>query len=93
MRDEKNKHTHQIKIYTMIHQIVHPRFNPLRRAEIHPIGFTDLLDLIVCPREAQHRRVKFRQVGFQNGGGVACGIAGDDDGEKRRTGGSRCLGW
>lgn len=88
-RIKGQEHTHQIEINTMIHQIIHPRFNPRRRAEIYPIGFAHLLDLLVCAREAEHRGVEFRQVGFQDGGGVACGVAGDDDGEESRVWRSR----
>ena len=40
---------HQIKINTMIHQIIHPRLHSLRRTKIHSILLTNVFDLLPCP--------------------------------------------
>lgn len=78
--------THQVKIYTMIHQVIHPRLHPLRRTEIYPILFTDILDLLPCPRQAHQRGVELGEVGFQHRRCVASRVARYEKGKERRSG-------
>ena len=66
----------------MIHQIIHPRLHPFRRAEVHAIELADGLDLFPRTGQAYDRRVELDEVMFQDGGCVARWIAGDEDGEK-----------
>lgn len=44
-----------------------------------------MLDLFPRARKAEHGGVELGKVVFENGGGVACGITGDDEGEERRA--------
>jgi len=77
---EKRTPTHQIKINTMIHQIIHPRLYPGRRAEIDPILLAHIFHLLPRPRQAHNPQVKLAQVVLQHGGGVAGGVARDEEG-------------
>ena len=81
------KHTHQVKINTMIDQVVHPRLHALRRAEVHAVHLAHRLDLLPRARQPDHAGVELLEVGFEDRGGIASGIAGDEDGEERRVGG------
>ena len=72
--------THQIKINTVIHQVIHPGLRPFGRAEIDPVLLAHVLDLLPRARQAQDAWVEFCEVGFQDGGRVARGIAGYEEG-------------
>lgn len=48
--EQRLRLTHDIEIYRMIHQIIHPRLRSLRRTEIHPVRLTHVLDLLPCSR-------------------------------------------
>jgi len=84
--------THQVEIDTMIHQIIHPRRRPLRRAEVDAVFSAHVLDLLPGAREADDRGVEFGEVAVQHGGRVPCGIAGYEDGEERGAWGG-LWGW
>ena len=71
--------THQIEVYTMIHQIIHPRLHTLRRTEIHPVYLTHILDLLPCPRQAYKTRMELRQIMLQNSRRVSGRVTSDKD--------------
>lgn len=75
--------THQIKIYTMIHQIIHPRPYSLWRAEINPIFLTHVLNLFPRSRQAHKTWMKLRQIMLQNSRCVSSGVTSDKEGKKR----------
>jgi len=80
---------HQIKIDTMIDQVILPLLRALGRREIHAIFLTHVFDLFPGAGEADDAGVEFGEVGFEHGGGVAGGVAGDKDGEEGGVGGVR----
>lgn len=59
----------------MIHQIIHPWFRALGRAEIYSIRLAHLPHLFPRAGEPEDQRVEFGQVGFEHRGRVARGIA------------------
>lgn len=74
--------THQIKVDTMIHQVVHPRLRPLWRAKIYPILLTHILNALPRSRQAHDAWMEFCKVGFQNGRRVPRRVTRYEDGEK-----------
>ena len=81
----KQQRTHQIEINTMIHQIIHPRLDPLRRTEIHPIQLADRLDLLPRARQADHVRMELFQIGLEHRRRVSCRITRYEEGEEGRV--------
>ena len=69
----------------MIHQIIHPRLDPLRRTEIHPIQLTDCLDLLPRARQADHVRMELFQIGLEHRRCVSCRITRYEEGEEGRV--------
>lgn len=71
----------------MVDQIVLTLLHARRRAEIHPVLLTHVLDLLPRAGETDDVLVEFREVFGEHGGGVARWVAGYEDGEERREGG------
>lgn len=66
----------------MIDQIIHTLLDALRRAEIHSVFLTHVLDIFPRAREADEIGVEFGEIFFEDGGRVTRGVAGDEDGEE-----------
>ena len=78
----RQKHTHQIKINAMIHQIILTGLHTRGRTKIHTVRFTRVLDLFVRARQADEIWVELREVLLEDGGCVARRVAGDHEGEQ-----------
>jgi hypothetical protein len=78
---------HQIKINTMIDQIVLSLLHSLWRREIHSILLTDILNLLPSSCEADYRGVEFGEVGGEHAWCVPCWVAGYEEREERWEGG------
>ena len=76
--------THEVKIYTVVNKIIHPRFYALGCAEIDPIQLANSFDLFPSPCQANKIGVEFLQIGLENRGGIASRIACYEDRKKRR---------
>jgi len=72
---------HQIKIYTMIHQIILSLLHILRCREINPILLTNVLNLLIRPCQSNNTRMKLGQVFLEDAWSVAGGVAGYEDWE------------
>jgi len=71
---------HQIKVNTMIDQIILAFLDSLWRTKIHSILLTNVFDLFPGAREADYCRVEFGEVGLKDAGGVAGRVAGYEEG-------------
>jgi len=76
--------THEIEIYTVVHKIIHSRFDTLRRAEIDPVQFANGFDLFPSPCQADEVWVKFLQICLENRGSIASRIACYKDRQQSR---------
>ena len=65
----------------MIYQIILPLLHILRRTEINPILLTNILYLLVCPRQPNYTWVKLGEVFLQDTRSVSGRIAGYEDWE------------
>jgi hypothetical protein len=74
--------THQVKVNTVIHQIVLPGLHTARRTKVHPIRLACLLNLLVFARQANEVWVEFFQVLLEHLWVVARGVAGDHEREE-----------
>lgn len=83
---------HQIKINTMIDQVILALLDILGRGEVHAVFLADVLDLVPGAGEAYDRRVELGQVFGEHAGRVARWVAGDEDGEERWEGGGLGIG-
>jgi hypothetical protein len=54
--------THQVKVNTVIHQIILPRLNIRRRRKVHAIRLAHILDLLPRPRHTQNIIMELRQI-------------------------------
>lgn len=72
--------THKVKINTVIHQIILPGFDLLRRRKIHPIRLARILDILIFARQTQHILVKLGQVLLGDLWRISRGITADEDG-------------
>lgn len=71
--------THQVKVNTVIHQIVFARLHISGRAKVHAVLTADVLDLVIGAGQADDARVEFLQVCAQHLGCITSGIAGDEN--------------
>ena len=85
IREVRGPLTHQIKINTMIHQIIHPRFHPFRRTEINPILLTHVLNLLPRPRQPYYPGMELLQIALQHRRGIARWVAGDEERKERSS--------
>lgn len=68
--------THDVKIDGMIDEIILARFDAFGGTEIDAVGSTHVFDLLPGARQADKGGVEFREVFFEDGGGVAGRVAG-----------------
>lgn len=73
---ERKTRTHDVKIDGMIDKIILARFDAFGGTEIDAVGSTHVFDLLPGARQADEGGVEFREVFFEDGGGVAGGVAG-----------------
>ena len=66
--------THQIKINTMIDQIVHPWLHSFGSAEVDSISLAYSFHLLPRAGQANNRRVELSKVGFECWWVVSCWI-------------------
>ncbi len=71
---------HEIKIYTVINEVILAGLDIRRRGEVHAIRLAHGLDLLPGPREADQCGVELSEVGFHHRGRVARRVTGDEDG-------------
>lgn len=74
---------HQVKVNTMVDQIILTLLDSLGRREVNPVFLTDVFDLFPRARQSNDARMEFREVGGQNGGGITGRVARNEDGEER----------
>ena len=74
---------HQVKVDAMVHQVILSGFDVLRRAEVYPVRLAHVLDLVVCARQPDQRRVELGKVAFQSGRAITLRVACDEDGANR----------
>jgi len=70
---------HQIEVDTMIDQIILALLHALRRAEIHPIRFTDALYLLPSPCKPNEIWMELLEVFFEHSWGISGGVASDEN--------------
>ena len=70
-----SKLTHQVKVDTVIHQIILPGLNIRRRRKVHAIRLAHILDLLPRPRHAQNILMELRQIPANNLRRIASRIA------------------
>ena len=71
--------THQIKVNTMIDQIILTRFYILRCTKVDPILLANMLNLLISTRQAHNPGVELLQVSAEDLGGISGRIAGDEN--------------
>lgn len=73
---------HQVKVYAVVNQVILAGLHISRRAEVHPILLAQILDLVICSRQANKLGVELGEVALERRGVVAGRIARHKDGQK-----------
>jgi len=76
------KLTHQIKVNTVIHEIILARLDTTRRAKVHAVRLAHVLDLFVRARQADKVRVKLVQIVLEHLRLIARRVACNHDREQ-----------
>lgn len=78
MQDILRKLTHQVKVDTVIHQIILPGLHIRRRREVNPIRLANILNLLPRPRHAQNIIMELGQIPPDNLRRVPSRVARDE---------------
>ena len=96
LNDVKKAHaerlTHQVKVNTMVHQIILSGLHPVRRTEVNTVLLTHIPNLLPRPRQPNDPRVELLEIALQHYRGVARRVAGDEEREHGLPGKGRRVG-
>jgi hypothetical protein len=90
--DEIPLRIHQIKINTVVDQIILALLDTFRRAKVHSILLADVFYLFPRSCQADYGGVEFGEVGLEDAGRVSCWVAGYEEWEERRERGGGLRG-
>lgn len=75
--------THQVKVDAVVHEVILAGLDIPGRAKVHAVLTADVLDLLIGTRQAHNTRVEFLQVLAQHLGGIASGVAGNENRQEK----------
>ena len=64
LRVGESERTHQVEVYGMVDQVIHPWLHALGGREVDAVGLADVFDLLPGSCEADDGGVEFGEVGF-----------------------------